>query len=247
VGERTIRLDLEYDGAHFAGWQIQPGLRTVQGALKEGLSTICRHDVTVLGAGRTDAGVHARGQVASFRTTSDVEVERIQGGITGLCRPGVVATAVREVEHAFHPLRDARGKVYVYRLLLRRTPSPLLEGRAWHVPWPIDRALLAAELASLPGTADWSAYRAADCGSRSPVKTLVRAELVPGPGEVLELVFEGSGFLKQMVRTLVGTAVDVARGRLPAGSMVTIRDGRDRTAAGRTAPACGLCLERVLY
>jgi tRNA pseudouridine38-40 synthase len=246
-GQRTIRLTLEYDGARFSGWQIQPELRTVQGELKRALETLCRHPVTVYGAGRTDAGVHARAQVAHFHTRSDVSTHRLTRGIAGLCRPGLVAVAAEEVDEGFHARRSATGKVYRYRVLARAIPSPLLAERAWHVPFPLDTSLLERELATLPARADWSAYRASDCGARDPVKSLRRAELCARDERLLVFEFEGCGFLKQMVRNLAGTLVDVARGRLEPGSMVRIRDGRDRTAAGPTAPAHGLCLERVLY
>ena len=244
---RTIRLTLEYDGGHFSGWQIQPALRTVQGELKNALETLCRHPVTVYGAGRTDAGVHARAQVAHFHTASDLSARRLTRGIAGLCRPGLVAVAADEVHEHFHARRSATGKVYRYGVLARTVPSPLLAGRAWHVPWPLDLDLMERELASLPARVDWSAYRASDCGAPDPVKNLRRAELSGRAGDLLEFEFEGCGFLKQMVRNLVGTLVDVGRGRLASGSMVRIRDGRDRAAAGPTAPAHGLCLERVLY
>ena len=245
--QRTIRLTLEYDGAPFAGWQVQPDLRTAQGALKAALETLCGHPLTVYGAGRTDAGVHARAQVAHFHTTSEVPLERLLRGITGLCRPGLVATAAEEVDDSFHARRSAVGKVYRYRVLARPIPSPLWAGRAWHVPWPLDVALMRRELSSLPGVADWSAYRASDCTAPDPTKELRRADLSEHRDGLLLLEFEGSGFLKQMVRTLVGTAVDVGRGRMAPGSMIRIREGRDRRSAGPTAPAHGLCLERVLY
>lgn len=244
---RTIRLVLEYDGSLFAGWQVQPGQRTVQGELEHALLVLCRHPVTVQGAGRTDAGVHARGQVATFETTSCVATERLLRGIAGLCRPGLVALDASEARPGFHARFSATGKVYAYRILARDVPSPLLRGRVWHVRWPLDLDVLAAELATLPGEADWSAFRAADCGSLDPRKTLRRADLVREQGEVIALVFEGSGFLKQMVRILAGTAVEVARGRMPPGAMRAIRDGRSRAAAGPTAPPEGLYLERVIY
>ena len=244
--QRTVRLTLEYDGSHFAGWQIQPDLRTVQGALKRALETLCGHPLTVYGAGRTDAGVHARAQVAHFHTRSAVPLPRLLRGIAGLCRPGLVATAAEEVDDRFHARRSATGKVYSYQLLARTVPSPLRVGRVWHVPWPLDLGVMEEELAALPARADWSAYRASDCAAPDPVKELRRARLTERD-ELLELEFEGSGFLKQMVRILVGTLVDVGRGRMAPGSMVVIREGGDRTAAGPTAPPHGLCLERVLY
>lgn len=245
-GTRNIALTLEYDGSSFAGWQRQPGQRTVQGALEECLRTVCRHEVIVRGAGRTDSGVHALAQRANFFTTARFEPRALLRSIPGIVRGGLAATEAVEVPLDWDARHDARGKVYGYRVLVRVAPSPLLQGRVWHLRRIIDRELLAAELATLPGRADWSAYRAADCSAPDPVKELRRAEL-ECDGDLLTLRFEGSGFLKQMVRVLAGTALDVAAGRLPPGAMRSIRDSRDRAQAGLTAPACGLCLERVLY
>jgi tRNA pseudouridine38-40 synthase len=244
---RCIRLEVEYDGSRFRGWQIQPGQRTVQGALQDALGVVCRHPVVLHGAGRTDAGVHAWAQVAAFRTDSPLGLERIRRGCNALAGPGVGVVSAREAPPDFDPRRDARGKVYAYRILNRRDPSPLLLGRVWHVEKPLDSEQMRVELATICGTADWSGYRAADCGSPNPVKALRRAELRREPRDLLVLEFEGSGFLKQMVRILVGTAVDVGLGRLPPGSMLAIREARDRRLAGPTAPPEGLYLERVIY
>lgn len=239
-------LTVEYDGAHFHGWQEQPGLSTVQGTLQDALARIVRHEVVVRGAGRTDAGVHAWAQRASVYTTSDAPLPKIARGVSGIGRGRVAVTEAREVPLEFDPRRDACGKVYAYRLLVRSEPSPLLEGRVWHVRPPFDVARLRRELATLLGRADWSAYRSADCGSPDPVKTLHRAE-VEQQGDLVTIRFQGSGFLKQMVRILVGTAVDVGKGRRPEGHMLEVRAKHERRLAGETAPGRGLFLERVLY
>lgn len=245
--ERVLKLVFEYDGAPFAGWQVQPGQRTVQGEVESALATLLGTATRIECSGRTDSGVHAEGQVASLRTTATLGCSRIQRGINGLVSHGVACLSVEEVDPDFHARFSARGKVYAYRVLARGPRSPLRSPRVWHVPQPLDRERLSAELATLPGTADWSAYRAADCGNSTPVKTLVRADLEMEGPDLLVMRFEGSGFLKQMVRILAGTAIEVARGRFEPGAMVRIRDGGDRRSAGRTAPARGLTLERVLY
>jgi len=246
--ERNLRLVVEYDGSHFHGWQRQPGLRTVQGALEDGARTLFGEaDPYVKGSGRTDAGVHAWAQVANVRTRSTLPLHRVRNGLNALAGDGVRVVEVSEVAADFDALGSARGKIYGYRVLARPSPSPLLEGRAWWVRHPLDLDALATELATLPATADWSAYRASDCGAPDPTKTLRRAAMRPERDGSFTMVFEGSGFLKQMVRILSGTAIDVARGRLARGSMVAIRDTKDRTQAGVTAPAHGLYMERVLY
>jgi len=246
-GARNVRLVVEYDGAGFSGWQVQPGATTVQGTLQDALSTICRHEVIVRGSGRTDSGVHAWGQVANFYTTTDLPPSRFSRGVNGICERELRVVAADEVPREFDSLRCATGKIYSYRLLLRPAASALLAGRVWHLRRPLDLPLMAEELRSLPGEFDWSAYRAADCQNRNPVKQLRRAELRHEARDVVSIAFEGSGFLKQMVRILVGTLVDVGRGKLPKGSMASIRDGLERREAGQTAPPDGLFLERVLY
>jgi len=246
--QRHFRALIEYRGADFAGWQFQPNQRTVQGVLERALKTLCREEVRVHGSGRTDSGVHARGQVASFRSTTELGRERILRGLNGLTADDLSVLRLDEVSEDFHPRRSAKGKVYVYRLLLRRSSSPLVASSTWHLPYgDLDVLRLRRELATLVGEADWSAYRSADCSGSNTVKTLRRADVREEANDVVVLEFEGSGFLKQMVRILVGTAVDVARGKLEEGAMLRIRAGGERARAGRTAPAHGLCLERVIY
>ena len=246
--DRLFRMLVEYRGAAFCGWQLQPDQRTVQGEIEAALETLCRRPVRITGAGRTDSGVHARGQVASFRLSTDLSCSRLLRGLNGLTGDDVSIIDLSEAPPDFHPRFSARGKIYVYRLLLRRSPSPLIAARSWHIPYgDVDIDRLERELQSILGEADWRAYRAADCGATNTVKLLRRVEVRREVGDVIALVFEGSGFLKQMVRILVGTAVDVARGKLEEGAMLRIRDAGERARAGRTAPAHGLVMERVLY
>jgi tRNA pseudouridine38-40 synthase len=244
---RNVRMLIEYDGAGFAGWQVQPGPRTVQGALESALATLTGESVRVRGAGRTDAGVHARGQVAAFYTSSPISAERVARGATALAGPGVAVVAAEDAPNDWDPRKDARGKVYAYSLLARQAPSPLGAGRAWHVPQPLDAALLEAELRSVLGEHDFSAFRATDCASPDPVKRLVAVDVVPAGGGVLIVRLRGSGFLKQMVRILVGSAIDVARGHRGPGFLRDALTAKRRDAAGPTAPPEGLCLERVFY
>ena len=246
-GVRNLALRVEYDGRHFAGWQLQPGQRTVQGALEEALSVLCRHPVVVRVAGRTDAGVHAWNQRAQFFTHSTLPCDRILRGANALAGTGVKLVGVEEVSLDWNPRRDAVGKVYVYRLLVRREPSALLDGRVWHIPWPLDLRAMEAELAGLPARCDWRSYCAADGTDPNTVKDLRVASMGREDHDVVTIRFEGSGFLKHMVRILVGTLVEVGLGKRPAGSMLDARDALDRTAAGRTAPPEGLYLEQVQY
>lgn len=246
-GVRNVGLLVEYDGTHFAGWQLQPGQRTVQGALEEALSVLCRHPVVVRVAGRTDAGVHAWEQRAHFFTKSTLSCDRILRGANALAGVGVKLIGVEEMPLEWDARRDALGKVYVYRLLVRREPSALLNKRVWHVPWQLDLSAMERELAALPARCDWRSYCAADGTDPNTVKDLRSASLTREEHDVIAVRFEGSGFLKHMVRVLVGTLVEVGLGKRPEGSMLTARDALDRRAAGRTAPPEGLYLKCVRY
>jgi len=243
----TWRLVLEYDGAPFAGWQRQPGQLTVQGELERALSTILREPVGVTGAGRTDAGVHALGQVASFSTTAVITSERLRRGVTALVRPHVAVRAVRPAADAFNARFDARGKRYRYRLLVRDAPSPLNAATSWHLPWRLDRAAMDAAGRALLGTHDFAAFRAADCERRSTIRTLGRVDLVDGPEGIVDLVVEGDGFLKNMVRILAGTLVAVGQGRIDAARLDRALTTGDRRLTGQTAPPHGLTLVEVFY
>jgi len=244
---RNLALTVEYDGSGFSGWQLQPEKTTVQGVLEQALAVVCRHPVVLRVAGRTDAGVHAWAQRAHFYSTAELSCDRILRGVNALAGPGVKLVAVDEMPLHWDARRDASGKVYVYRLLARPEPSALLAGRAWHVPWPLDLSAMEAELVSLPANCDWSAFCAADGSDPNTVKDLRSATLSHEPHAVLALRFEGSGFLKQMIRILVGTLVEVGLHKRAGGSMLEARASGLRTAAGRTAPADGLYLEQVLY
>jgi tRNA pseudouridine38-40 synthase len=246
-GARNLKLVIEYDGACFSGWQSQPGVRTIQGSLERALGVVLRHGVVVRGAGRTDAGVHAWAQVANLYTTAPVDPERLLRSVNGLLPQGVRVRTIGVVPLGFDARRDATGKQYGYRILHRPGPSPLREGRVWHVWGRLDRQVLAAELGTLAGTHDWTSFRATDCTSPTAIKALSGAWMDVEDNDVLVLRFRGEGFLKQMVRVLVGTAVEVARGKRPPGDMRRVLALRDRREAGPTAPAEGLYLERVEY
>lgn len=246
-GASNFKLTIEYDGAGFHGWQRQPDQRTVQGEMEEAAKILFGHAVTVRASGRTDAGVHAFAQVANVHTTRSLPAGRILRGFNGLCGKDVRVLAIEEVPVDWEARHRARGKWYRYRLLPRFEDTALEQGRVWRVHPKLDLDVLNRELATLPGTARWGAYRAADCSSPDPVKTILDAHAVREDRGVIAVRIHGSGFLKQMVRILVGTAVEVGVGRMPEGSMIRIRETQERVNAGPTAPSHGLFLERVLY
>lgn len=239
---------LEYQGESFEGWQIQTsGSRTVQGCLVEALSTLSGESVHVRGSGRTDAGVHAEGQVASFALEKAWETDRLLRALNGLLPPEIGALQVAHVAEGFDALRAATGKQYRYRVWNRRARSPLRAARFVHIPGPLDTGAMQEAAAYLTGEHDFQAFQAAGSDVKTTVRHLSELTVQAGPGGEMEILARGNGFLRHMVRNLAGTLLEVGAGRRAADSMPELLAGRDRSAAGPTAPAHGLTLERVFY
>jgi tRNA pseudouridine38-40 synthase len=244
----VFKLTLEYDGAGFAGWQRQPaGQRTVQRVLEDALARLAGAPVRATGAGRTDAGVHAEGQVASAVLDTRLAPDALARALNG-CLPSDVAVLRAEAAaEGFHARRDARGKVYRYAVWNAPARSPLRAARSLHHPRPLDLGAVRDATADLVGTHDFTSFRAAGSAVRTSVRTLHRLDLRGEPGGLLELEIQASGFLRHMARNLVGTLLEVGRGERPADGMAALLARRDRTAAGPTAPGHGLTLVRVIY
>ncbi|WP_217913700.1 tRNA pseudouridine(38-40) synthase TruA [Miltoncostaea marina] len=242
---RVLRLELEYDGAGFAGWAAQPGLRTVEGVVRDALGVLLREPVGLVVAGRTDAGVHARGQVASLATSSGLPPARILRGLAGLLPPDVAARDVREAPAGFDARRDAVARRYEYRVLTG-PPSPLRRALVLHHPAPLDTDALDAAAALVVGRHDFRAF--------TPTRTehvffhrTVTACSWERRGDELVMTVEADAFLRHMVRVLVGTMLLVGRGAWPADRLAALLEGAPRGAAGRTAPAHPLTLVGVRY
>ncbi len=246
---KTFKITVEYDGRDFAGWQRQGPAAgaTVQGVLEEALGRICDHPVTLHGSGRTDAGVHARGQVASFVTASDRGPDAIVRGGNCLLPPEVVILSAVEMPPDFHARFSARGKVYDYDFLVSPTRRPLFHRRAWWVGPGLDWAEVARALPALVGEHDFAAFQSVGSEVAGTVRTIHRAELNRPAPELRRLTLEGSGFLRHMVRAVAGALAEIGRGRLTAASMSDIIASRDRRRAGPTAPPDGLYLAEVYY
>jgi tRNA pseudouridine38-40 synthase len=245
----TFRLTLEYDGAGFEGWQVQPrGRRTVQGTLEEALAQVTGvRGVRLIGAGRTDAGVHAEAQVAGFVLATERTPERLGRALNGVLPEDLAVVACEAAPEGFHARYDARGKLYRYRIWNGAARSPLRAARSHWVASALDLAAMAEAAAALRGRHDFASFQAAGSDVRSTERTLTRLDVEGAPRGEIDLHVAGDGFLRHMVRILAGTLIDVGRGRTPAAAVAGILAARDRARAGRTAPAGGLTLVRVEY
>jgi tRNA pseudouridine38-40 synthase len=262
--QRNLKLTIAYDGSDFHGWQVQPDLATVQGILAEVIGRTTGEKVLPQGSGRTDAGVHALGQVVTFQTNSPIPIENLQIVLNDRLPPSVRVLQIEHVADDFHARHSARRKHYQYRLYREALVPPFLHRYVTHHPYPLDEAAMQTAAALIVGEHDFTSFAASD-----PDRTARQLEEIDDDGGLLvkhatnirtiyesrferageELVYRvsGNGFLHHMVRNLVGTFLQVGKGTLKPGEIQRILDARDRSAAGATAPASGLYLVKVEY
>lgn len=242
----NIRLIVEYDGSRFHGWQKQPGVRTIQEELERVIRMVLREQIPFVAAsGRTDAGVHARGQVVNFNCSSVPDLHRLKHAISSLMKGELSVIEASVAPDDFHSCRSTKQKQYTYTILHRDSPAVLDKGHAWHVGGSLDIERMIKEAALLVGQHDFTSFRAANCGGLSPIKRILESEVTFEP-PYLRYRVVGEGFLKQMVRIIVGTLVTMGRGEMER-TVTEILAARDRTQAGVTAPAYALCLDWVEY
>jgi tRNA pseudouridine38-40 synthase len=241
------RLVVEYDGTPFAGWQRQLNGRSVQQALEEAVERFCGHAVRAHCAGRTDAGVHAAHQVVHVDLDRDWPADTVRDAANAHLRPQPVAVIAAEAVPArFHARLSATGRAYLYRILNRRAPPALDRDRVWHVPWPLDAAIMQEAAQALTGRHDFTTFRAAECQANSPVRTLDRLD-VERAGDELRIHAAARSFLHHQVRSMVGTLAKAGSGRWSAADVRAALEARDRARCGPMAPAAGLCLVGVTY
>ncbi|GAB4353699.1 MAG: tRNA pseudouridine(38-40) synthase TruA [Kiloniellaceae bacterium] len=241
------KITVEYDGGGFVGWQRQDNGPSVQAALEQAVFGFCGERVLVEGAGRTDAGVHALGQVAHFDLAKETTADTVMKAVNFHLKPAPVAVLAAEaVPGDFHARFSAVKRAYLYRIVNRRAPLALERGRAWFVPQPLDAAAMHDAAQLLVGHHDFTSFRASECQAKSPVKTLDLLSVQRG-GELIEIRAEARSFLHHQVRNFVGSLKLVGEGKWTAGDLKAALEARDRAAAGPTAPAAGLYLTEVGY
>ena len=249
---RNLKLMLSYDGTDFSGWQVQPDAPTIQGTLASAIGRLTGENVLPQGSGRTDAGMHALAQVATFSTSSSVPSQNFTKALNDILPASIRILDVAEMPDGFHARKSARAKTYRYRIYREPICAPFLARYVWHFPYPLDEAEMSKSAALVEGEHDFTSFAAVDPerGSENAEVSNVRtifSSAFERQGEELIYTVRGSGFLHHMVRNLVGTFILVGKGTLQPSDVARIIESRDRSAAGATAPASGLFLVNVEY
>ncbi len=243
---RKLMLTVQYDGADYAGFQIQPNAKTIQGELQQALAQILGHPVKIQGASRTDAAVHALGQIVTFESSSPIPVSNLARAVDERLPVAIGVVDACEVGLEFDARRDARRKLYCYQIFNRQTSSPFMGRYAWHITDPLDVEAMGQAAQVLLGRHNFRAFCAAGGSATDMVRVIDRIE-VCRDGDMVWMYVQGDGFLYKMVRIIVGTLVEVGPGRWSPQAVAEILAGQDRGQAGPTAPGCGLWLIRVTY
>lgn len=242
-------LLITYDGSQYGGWQIQPNAVSIQSLIEKALSTLCKHPVTVVGSSRTDAKVHALGQVAHFCVDGPVDPKKLQYSLNGILPKDIRILDIYPVSETFHARYSSKGKIYRYHLHLDPVLDPFTLLYSWHVPYKLDLTLLQKATSLFVGERDFTAFANEShkgAAAKNGVRILHRIDVIEEKGG-LRLEFEGTGFLYKMVRNITGTLIDISRGKIPLDSVEHIFISKDRGKAGATAPAHALFLVKVHY
>ena len=243
---RTIKLIIEYDGTNYSGWQVQPNGLAVQQVVEEALLRLSGEAVRLRSSGRTDAGVHARGMVATFTTSRDLPLRAFVEGGNRFLPPDIAILSASEVPADFQSIQDALAKQYRYTIYNALIRSPLRRFTTWHVREPLNVAAMEAAARHFVGRHDFNAFRASNCVAKTTVRR-IDSVTISREGDSIIIDVIGEGFLKYMVRVMAGTLVDIGRGRFSAEHIAWLLKNPDRKKAGVTAPPCGLCLIKVTY
>ena len=252
---RNLKLEIEYDGTHYYGWQVQNGkkvcadyqsTKTIQYILEQTLKKILQEDIKLTVAGRTDSGVHALAQVANFKSYSKMSLEKLRWAVNCLLPQDIKVTRVKNVGLDFNSRFSAKSKLYRYTILNRKYSSALLANRVYFFHHHLDVDLMRREAKVLLGRHNFTSFQATETRQRNPLRTIERIKISKDKG-LLQIDIQADGFLYNMVRNIVGTLLEIGRGKFSKGSMIKILKSRNRKRAGPTLPAKGLCLLKVKY
>lgn len=247
MGIKNIRLIMAYDGSRYHGWQRQSNAETIQEVVERKIKVMIGEPVKLIASGRTDAGVHALNQVCNFTMQSDIDPEKIKKGLNSLLPDDILIRAADYVPLEFHARYSVKSKVYEYRVLNKEDLDIFLRNYMWHVRNPLDSKVMAKCLSLLVGRKDFSSFKSSGSGNMDPVRLIMRAELHGPEDRLMRFVIEADGFLRHMVRNIVGSVVEVGLGRMSFDVFKEVLESRDRRAAGTKAPAQGLFLIEVKY
>lgn len=252
---RNLRLEIEYDGTGYCGWQAQrrhesektsQRKKSIQETIEKVLQKVIREKTRLIASGRTDAGVHALAQVANFHTKSNISIDKLQGAFNGLLPDDIAVVNIKEACTSFHSRFDAKSKIYRYTILNRKYPSAALRNTIYFYPYPLDVKLMFREAKVLLGRHDFKSFQASDKRERASIKTIKKIN-VSRDKDCIYIDIESDGFLYNMVRNISGTLIEIGRGKFPPGSLRKILREKDRRLAGPTLPAAGLSLIKVRY
>jgi len=243
----NFMLIIEYDGTAYHGWQRQKDLRTIQGEIENALRVLTGDPVTLIGSGRTDAGVHALAQVAHFKADTRIPPQAFQRGLNSLVGKDIVVKSCEQVDQNFHARYDVISKIYRYRILNRPLPQAIGRQYAWFIPQKLDPVAMRTAAGHILGSHDFKAFEGSGSPRSSSRRHIFKAELILNHRDYLDFIVEADGFLNFMVRNIIGSLVDVGRGKISAREFKEILMSKNRALAGATAPPHGLCLMEVKY
>jgi len=252
---KNILLKVEYDGTVYKGWQTQnlksagnspAKVATIQQTIEKSLSVIFQKKISIAGSGRTDSGVHAKEQVANFKINNEIPLRRLKKSLNSLLPNDIIIKQIKYVDLDFHARFSAKSKLYRYTILNRDYGSAFLRNQVFHFAMPLDLKLMRAEAVLLKGKHDFRSFQASEKKPRSSVRTIQKIS-IKTQEDLIFIDIQADGFLYNMVRNIVGTLIEIGRGKMPKGTMRKLLDIKDRTYAGPTAPALGLCLIKVFY
>lgn len=244
---RNFKITLEYDGSRYCGWQRQSNAPTIQGEIEKALRTMVGQKISIVGSGRTDAGVHAYAQVANFHCDTKLGPQQLKGGLTSLTPEDIVVTNCEEVDNTFHARYDAKSKEYIYKILNRPNPAAIFRQYTWHIRAELNLEAMRSAITCLIGRHDFRAFEAAGGQRSHAIRCVLMANLIEADNGYLLFEIEADGFLRFMVRNIVGTLIEVGLGKITPADFKRILDSKERFQAGATAPARGLFLKQVNY